>query len=71
MEVIGLDDQTRDDIQSLVAGILHLGNLQFVENGNYAAIADPGCKFESSSDSVSGCAPCDCCYLLATVTIIG
>lgn len=42
MQVIGLDDQTREDILSLVAGILHLGNLHFVENGNYAAIADAG-----------------------------
>jgi len=44
MQVVGLDDQTREDILSLVAGILHLGNIAFVENGNYAAIADPGCK---------------------------
>ncbi|XP_060576801.1 unconventional myosin-Ie-like isoform X2 [Ruditapes philippinarum] len=42
MQVVGIDDQTREDIMSLVAGILHLGNLQFVENGNYAAIADAG-----------------------------
>ncbi|XP_052276602.1 unconventional myosin-Ie-like isoform X2 [Dreissena polymorpha] len=42
MQVIGLDDQTREDVLSLVSGILHLGNISFVENGNYAAIADPG-----------------------------
>ncbi|KAL4227974.1 Unconventional myosin-If [Mactra antiquata] len=42
MQVIGLDDGTREDVLSLVAGILHLGNIQFVENGNYAAISDPG-----------------------------
>jgi len=45
MEVIGLDEQTREDVRSLVAGILHLGNIAFVENGNYAAIADDGCKY--------------------------
>ena len=44
MQVIGLDEQTREDVLSVVAGILHLGNIGFVENGNYAAIADPGCK---------------------------
>ena len=49
MQVVGIDEQTREDILSLVAGILHLGNLQFVENGNYAAIADAGCKFLISS----------------------
>lgn len=42
MQVIGLDDQTRSDVLTVVAGILHLGNINFVEQGNYAAIADPG-----------------------------
>ncbi|XP_053405072.1 unconventional myosin-Ie-like [Mercenaria mercenaria] len=42
MQVIGIDGQTKEDILSLVAGILHLGNIQFVESGNYAAIADAG-----------------------------
>ena len=46
MQVVGLDEDCRDDIVSVVAGILHLGNITFVEKGNYAAIADPGCKFE-------------------------
>ena len=44
MEVVGLDADCREDILSVVAGILHLGNITFVEQGNYAAIADPGCK---------------------------
>ncbi|XP_052793613.1 unconventional myosin-Ie-like isoform X2 [Mya arenaria] len=42
MQVVGLDESTRDDVLSLVSGILHLGNIAFVENGNYAAIADTG-----------------------------
>ena len=45
MQVVGLDEDCREDIVSVVAGILHLGNITFVEKGNYAAIADPGCKF--------------------------
>ena len=45
MEVVGLDADCREDIMSVVAGILHLGNITFVEQGNYAAIADPGCKW--------------------------
>ena len=46
MEVVGLDAECREDILSVVAGILHLGNITFVEQGNYAAIADPGCKWK-------------------------
>ncbi|KAK3585324.1 hypothetical protein CHS0354_040273 [Potamilus streckersoni] len=42
MKVIGLDEQTIEDVLSLVMGILHLGNISFVENGNYAAIGDNG-----------------------------
>ena len=44
MQVVGLDADCREDIMSVVAGILHLGNITFVEKGNYAAIADAGCK---------------------------
>lgn len=32
------------DIFRLVAGILHVGNIQFAENGNYSQIADKQCK---------------------------
>lgn len=32
------------DIFRLVAGILHVGNIQFAENGNYSQIADKKCK---------------------------
>lgn len=42
MQVVGLDADCREDIVSVVAGILHLGNITFVEKGNYAAIADTG-----------------------------
>ena len=47
MQVVGLDEVCREDILSVVAGILHLGNITFVEQGNYAAIADPGCKYHN------------------------
>lgn len=40
MNVIGLSQAEQSDIFSIVAGILHLGNVQFVESGNYAQIAD-------------------------------
>lgn len=41
---MGIKDTEVMDIFRLVAGILHLGNIQFVENGNYSRIADNQCK---------------------------
>lgn len=43
MEVVGINSDEQTDILSIVAGILHLGNISFVESGNYAAPADDEC----------------------------
>lgn len=44
LSVMGIKDANVMDIFKLVAGILHLGNIQFAENGNYSQIADKQCK---------------------------
>ena len=44
MQVMGLDSDAINDIFTVVAGILHLGNISFVEHGNYAIPEDDGCK---------------------------
>lgn len=41
---MGIKDAEVMDIFRLVAGILHVGNIRFVENGNYSQIADRQCK---------------------------
>jgi myosin heavy subunit len=40
MNVMGLTDQEQSNILQVVAGILHLGNVMFMEKGNYAVIQD-------------------------------
>ncbi|XP_011707661.1 PREDICTED: unconventional myosin-Ie-like [Wasmannia auropunctata] len=40
LRVMGIKDAEMTDIFRLVAGILHVGNIQFVESGNYSQIAD-------------------------------
>ncbi|CAL1534478.1 unnamed protein product [Lymnaea stagnalis] len=40
MQVIGISSDTQMEILSIVAGILHLGNISFAEDGNYAKIAN-------------------------------
>lgn len=44
LSVMGIKDAEVTDIFRLVAGILHVGNIQFAENGNYSQIADKQCK---------------------------
>ncbi|XP_041364734.1 unconventional myosin-Ie-like [Gigantopelta aegis] len=39
MQVIGIPEENQNDVLAIVAGILHLGNISFVEDGNYARIA--------------------------------
>ena len=45
MQVMGLDNEVINDIIAVVAGILHLGNISFVERGNYAIPEDDGCMW--------------------------
>lgn len=45
MSVMGLSEDDQYNVISLVAGILHLGNINFVERGNYSAVADDECQF--------------------------
>jgi len=43
MTVMGLTEDDQSSVLSIVAGVLHLGNIDFVEHGNYASIQDPQC----------------------------
>lgn len=38
MRVIGIPGDTQVQVLNIVAGILHLGNVSFVEAGNYAKV---------------------------------
>ncbi|CAJ0574360.1 unnamed protein product, partial [Mesorhabditis spiculigera] len=38
MQVVGIDDEGQLDILRLVSAVLHIGNIMFREDGNYAAI---------------------------------
>ena len=45
MGVMGISEDHQYSILSIVAGVLHLGNINFVEHGNYATVQDPQCMF--------------------------
>ena len=44
MEVMNISGETQGHVLNIIAGILHLGNISFSEDGNYAMPEDDGCK---------------------------
>ena len=46
MRVMGIPDQVRDNIFELISGILHVGNINFVEDAKGNAQIDPNSKEE-------------------------
>lgn len=44
MSVVGLSPEEQDAVLQLVAGILHLGNISFREENNYAAVESQDCE---------------------------
>lgn len=46
MEVIGIDLTSQMEILRTIAAIMHIGNITFIENKNFAAIADEQCNFK-------------------------
>lgn len=45
MKTIGISMEDQEAIISLVAGILHLGNINFLEQGNYSMVAEKDCEY--------------------------
>lgn len=44
MSVVGLTGEEQDSVLQLVAGILHLGNISFREENNYAVVESQDCE---------------------------
>ena len=44
MSVVGLSLDEQDTVLQIVAGILHLGNIAFREEGNYAVVESEDCE---------------------------
>lgn len=45
MSVMGIREDRQMDILRIVAAILHMSNISFVEQNNAAVIADHNCKY--------------------------
>ena len=45
MDVIGIGPEEQGHIFTIVAAILHIGNISFVERANYAAPEEEGCRW--------------------------
>lgn len=46
MSVVGLSLDAQDTVLQIVAGILHLGNITFREEGNYAVVESEDCEIK-------------------------
>lgn len=44
MQVIGIPGDIQTQVLQIIAGILHLGNVSFVEAGNYAQVESTDCE---------------------------
>ena len=44
MGVVGLNDAQQLEVLQLVSAVLHLGNIAFVEDKNFAAIQSEDCE---------------------------
>lgn len=44
MRVIGIPGDIQTQVLQIVAGILHLGNISFIEAGNYAQVESTDCE---------------------------
>lgn len=45
MKVIGISEEVQLEILKIVSAILHIGNITFVEENNFAAVEAPDCRF--------------------------
>ena len=49
MTVMGIAEEVQYEVLSIVAGILHMGNIVFREHNNYAQVADNESKWRQVS----------------------
>lgn len=47
MQVIGIPGDIQTQVLQIIAGILHLGNISFVEAGNYAQVESTDCEWDT------------------------
>lgn len=53
MSVVGLSVDDQDMVLQIVAGILHLGNIAFREEGNYAVVESEDCELHTHTHTPS------------------
>ena len=56
MDVMGISDEDQASVLQIVGGILHIGNISFMEVGNYAEPEDEACKSHLDTDLPSSTA---------------
>lgn len=61
MQVIGIPGDHQTQVLQIVGGILHLGNISFIEAGNYGKVESTDCEWVTRTDSTRVIShPCSC-----------
>lgn len=47
MSVVGINEETQLEIFKLVSAVLHIGNITFMEENNFAAVDNTDCEWSS------------------------
>lgn len=63
MQVIGIPPNVQQLVLQLVAGILHLGNISFCEDGNYARVESADRECGCCGGRGGGVYACVTCFL--------
>lgn len=55
MQVIGISGDIQMQVLHIVAGILHLGNISFIEAGNYGQVESTDCEWDTCRSTRHTC----------------
>lgn len=51
MQVIGIPSDIQTQVLQITAGILHLGNISFIEAGNQSEVESTDCEYSTQADT--------------------
>lgn len=53
MQVIGIPGEIQVQVLQIIAGILHMGNISFIEAGNYGQVESTDCEWQKHMQASS------------------
>lgn len=66
--MVGLSVDDQDMVLQIVAGILHLGNIAFREEGNYAVVESEDCELHTHTHTIPN-QPLSCALFVLVISL--